>query len=289
MPTDKQRAAVHGHRGARGRRPENTLAAVEFALDCGADGVEVDLCITADDAVVVHHDLRLNPDTTRDARGRRPAERVPIRALQLAQLREYDVGRARPGGATALRFAKQTAVDGARIPLLEELVDLMAQRGRDVTLNLELKSDPREPELAPPAEHYAARVADELARLRPSGPLFLQSFDWALMAHVRPAARARDVACKIGLTCPRPFGAAELDAARAHASAAEVFSCDHRGLTEALLQRARGMDLEVCAWTANAAADIARLAAWGVDAITTDYPDRARKILRGENAGDSAD
>jgi len=125
--------------------------------------------------------------------------------------------------------------------------------------------------------------------LRPPGPLFLQSFDWALMAHVRRALRARDVACKIGLTCPRPFGAAELDAARAHAGAAEVFSCDHRGLTEALLQRARGMDLEVCAWTANAAADIARLAAWGVDAITTDYPDRARKILRGENAGDSAD
>ncbi|MDA8014874.1 MAG: glycerophosphodiester phosphodiesterase, partial [Gammaproteobacteria bacterium] len=49
---------IHGHRGARGRRPENTLAALAYALENGADGVEVDVCVTADDRVVLHHDLR---------------------------------------------------------------------------------------------------------------------------------------------------------------------------------------------------------------------------------------
>jgi len=268
--------SIHGHRGARGRRPENTLAAVEYALRHGADGVEVDLCITADDAVVVHHDLRLNPDTTRDARGRWVTGRAPIRALKRAELRRFDVGRLRPGSVTALRFAGQTPVDGARIPLLEEFVDWMAQRGAGATLNLECKSDPRQPELAPPPGDYAARVADELARLRPVGPIFLQSFDWALVAALKQAMQRRQLPCKTGFTTPRPLTPARLQAARD--AGVEVFSCDYRGLTQTLLHQARDMGLEVCAWTVNAEADIARMAEWGVDTVTTDYPERARKL-----------
>jgi len=279
--------AIHGHRGARGRRPENTLAAVAFALEHGANGVEVDLCVTGDNQIVVHHDLRLNPDTTRDATGRwlPRGERAPLIELAWAALRELDVGRARPGAAVALRFGRQSPVDGARVPLLAEFVELMTQRAPGVTLNLELKSDPRAPALAPPAERYAALVADELARLRPAGALFLQSFDWALMARVKREMRARGVACQIAFTCPRPFDRAAIDAA-ADAGAA-VFSCDYRGLDAELLRHARSRGLGVCAWTVNAAADIARLAALGVDAITTDYPERAREVLHGEAGGDS--
>jgi len=50
-----------GHRGAASSSaPENTLAAVERALRCGADGVEVDVRLTADAIAVVHHDPGLH-------------------------------------------------------------------------------------------------------------------------------------------------------------------------------------------------------------------------------------
>jgi glycerophosphoryl diester phosphodiesterase len=49
---------VHGHRGARGRRPENTLAALEYAIDAGADAIEMDIVLTRDGVPVVMHDER---------------------------------------------------------------------------------------------------------------------------------------------------------------------------------------------------------------------------------------
>jgi glycerophosphoryl diester phosphodiesterase len=47
---------VHGHRGARGRRPENTLAAFEYAIHAGADAIELDIVVTSDGVPVVAHD-----------------------------------------------------------------------------------------------------------------------------------------------------------------------------------------------------------------------------------------
>ncbi len=48
--------AVIGHRGAAGRRPENTLSAIEYAVSVGVDIVEVDVRKTHDDKLVVFHD-----------------------------------------------------------------------------------------------------------------------------------------------------------------------------------------------------------------------------------------
>jgi glycerophosphoryl diester phosphodiesterase len=50
------RILVHGHRGARARRPENTLSAFQYAIRCGADAIEMDLVLTGDGQIVVSHD-----------------------------------------------------------------------------------------------------------------------------------------------------------------------------------------------------------------------------------------
>ncbi len=50
------RIEVHGHRGARALRPENTLPAFEYALAQGVDVLELDLGVTKDGVVVVSHD-----------------------------------------------------------------------------------------------------------------------------------------------------------------------------------------------------------------------------------------
>ena len=46
---------VIGHRGASAEAPENTIAAFELALAQGADGVELDVQLAADGALVVIH------------------------------------------------------------------------------------------------------------------------------------------------------------------------------------------------------------------------------------------
>src|SRR5881392_1392764 len=47
---------VIAHRGASARAPENTVSAFRAALEDGADGVELDARLTADNTVVVMHD-----------------------------------------------------------------------------------------------------------------------------------------------------------------------------------------------------------------------------------------
>ncbi len=47
---------VVAHRGASAAAPENTLAAFALAVGLGADGVEMDVRLSADGHVVVHHD-----------------------------------------------------------------------------------------------------------------------------------------------------------------------------------------------------------------------------------------
>src|SRR3981081_1459618 len=91
MPTlpgaDKRRILVHGHRGARARRPENTLPAFRYALAAGVDVLELDVAVTKDNIAVVSHDPLVNSTICSGS-----SLDMPIRSLTRAQLREYDCG-----------------------------------------------------------------------------------------------------------------------------------------------------------------------------------------------------
>ena len=91
---------LQGHRGARGLAPENTLRAFEAALPIGVTTLELDIAITRDGVLVIHHDPALNPTSRATRRaacsssaGRRSA------AMTFAELQRYDVGRLKPGHA----------------------------------------------------------------------------------------------------------------------------------------------------------------------------------------------
>src|SRR5260370_31950431 len=51
-----QTIQVHGHRGARAMRPENTLPAFEYAIAQGVDALELDMAVTRDNVIRVSHD-----------------------------------------------------------------------------------------------------------------------------------------------------------------------------------------------------------------------------------------
>jgi glycerophosphoryl diester phosphodiesterase len=76
-------------------------------------------------------------------------------------------------------------------------------------------------------------------------------------------------------------GTAPVDApALAHAAGAGVYGPDLEFLDEQQVRQLRAVGVRVLPWTANAPADWLRLLAWGVDGITTDYPDRLADLLR---------
>jgi len=75
--------AVHGHRGARARRPENTIAAFEYAIDAGVDAIELDVVVTGDGIPVVAHDP-VAPLTLKEVKRRYPGVPTFREVLALA-------------------------------------------------------------------------------------------------------------------------------------------------------------------------------------------------------------
>jgi len=269
------RFELQGHRGARGLFAENTLEGFLAALDYGLDSFELDIAITADGVAVVVHDPCLNPDLTRGPDGAWLSPPGPaVHSLTLAELRHYDVGRARPGSDKALAHPLQRSFDGAVIPTLAELIE--ATRASGIRLDVELKTDPQQPALTVlPAEmaEIAVRTATQGGALE---RLAIRSFDWRGLAYLRAHHPHVPLAW---LTGPRQDHTTPATVAEASASSRyrPTWAPLHTTLDQAMLDDAHTRGLRVVPWTVNDPADAARLIALGVDGLCTDRPDLIRR------------
>ena len=147
---------VIAHRGASGRRPENTLSAYALAVEQRADMIEIDLHRTRDGAIVVTHDEDL---TGLGGRGE-------IADASLAEVRSLDAG------------------GGERVPTLDEVLDGFGAR---IPFNLELKQSGRGP--------YPGLEVETLARVERLGllprTLFSSFFDPVLATLRERSPQAR--------------------------------------------------------------------------------------------------
>jgi glycerophosphoryl diester phosphodiesterase len=282
----KRSIEVHGHRGARGLFPENTLAGFAGALELGVDALELDVAMTRDDVVVVSHDPRLNPDITRTSEGAWLARHgPPIRSLLASDLTRYDVGRIRPGSAYAAAFRDQVPRDGARIPLLQDVLRI-DPRAR---FNIELKTFPLQPDLSVDGATLAAAVVAVADATGTAGRITVQSFDWRGPRHLRrrrPDIRLAWLTRAAILPQARTWwdGPAPSDYGGSvpRAVAGEggpIWAPEHVDLTEQNLAEAHGLGLLVMPWTVDRPGDMRRLIGWGVDGLITDRPDIARAVM----------
>ena len=181
---------IIGHRGAAGLAPENTLSAFEKACEIGVDAIELDVLLTADGKIVVHHDYNLNPEIARTADGEWLNRPGPlIKELTLANLKTYDVGRLKPGTRYSRRYPEQQPVDGERIPTLGEVISLLKAKCDPATqLWIEIKTNPEKPDLTPAPETVAAAVVPLLRMQNFTGRVRILSFDWRALVHIQKLA-----------------------------------------------------------------------------------------------------
>ncbi len=290
---------LQGHRGARGLAPENTLAGFEAALAIGVTTLELDLAMTRDGVLVVSHDRRLNPDHTRGPDGKfLDAQGPAIRALTLDQVQRYDVGRLKPGTNYAASFPAQRPVDGARIPTLAEVFDLVKRSGAEhVRFNIETKITPTSGADTPDPETFAAAVTKAIREAGPAKRASVQSFDWRTLMVLKRIAPEIERVCltaealnfdtiKRGEPGPSPW-LAGLDVddfagsvpRLVAAAGCSTWSPHYRNAKGDDIAAAKTLGLKVIPWTVNERADMERLLALGVDGLITDYPDRLRAVL----------
>ena len=150
---------IQGHRGARGLLPENTVAGFAAALRIGVHTLELDVGISRDGVLMVHHNPTLNPMTTRNSQGEWIANNDPPALYQMsaAQIQTYDVGMLRPDSEYAQRFPEQKPVANTSIPTLREVIEHVQRSGNEtVRLNIEAKSVPGAPGLTASPEQFAS-------------------------------------------------------------------------------------------------------------------------------------
>lgn len=249
-----QTIQVHGHRGARAMRPENTLPAFEYAIAQGVDALELDMAVTKDNVIVVSHDPELQPPVCNGPNG----GKATIHELTLAQVKEWDCG-----GKQNPAFPKQQAVPGTRMPTLEEVFAL-APKGKFL-FNIETKSFVDKPQLTPPPEEFARLVLALVRKHHLEARVVLQSFDF------RTLIAMKKLAPEIKLSALYSGPARDFVAIGKEAGAGIVSPLASL-VTPEQVKAAHAAGMEVLPWTVNTPQEWERLANAGVDGIISDDP-----------------
>lgn len=245
---------IIAHRGYSARAPENTLAAMDLAMEHGVPALEFDVHATRDGIPVVIHDSTL--DRTTDRSGR-------VAAFDYADLRNADAGR---------WFA--TEFTGEPIPTLADVLRLANNRVNRVYV-----------ELKPGAfsTPQLERLVHELVEQGFADRCVLMSFDWALL----DAIRTFDVPVTIAFLADDR--AAFLEALNRAANDGDALvDCNYRILlaNPGLAERARAMGIPLAVYTVNDAITASRLEQLGVRRITTNEVGALLRWARGRTAED---
>jgi glycerophosphoryl diester phosphodiesterase len=290
---------IIGHRGAAGLLPENTLPAFKRACEMGVNAIELDILLTADGKMVVHHDYALKPEMARTVDGDWLDRPGPlIREITLANLKTYDVGRLKPGTQYSHRYPDQKPVDGARIPTLGEVISLLKANCDPATpLWIEIKTNPEKPELTPAPETVAAAVVELLRMQNFNERVRVLSFDWRTLRYVQRIAPEIDTVYLSlegrnlnNIKAGRP-GASQWMAGldiddfsgsipqAVKAAGGRSWAPYYKNLTYDLLAQAHELGIRVFVWTPDKRNDMVRLIEMGVDGIITNRPDILKSVV----------
>lgn len=241
---------VFAHRGGAALRPENTIAAFDHGLSLGADGLELDVRLSRDGVVVVHHDATL--DRTTNARG-------PVERLTADELARVDAA------------AQHPDLQGRQIgvPTLREVL----RRYRDARLIIELKLN--EPTLAIRTIDEV-KAADAVARvsLGSSGTRVLRAARACEPAIATGASREEIRLALYRSWCRWPVRRPPYREFQVPETSGATRVVSPRFVRDA---HAGGTTVHV--WTVDDEADMRRLLVWGVDGLITDRPDVAVSVV----------
>lgn len=237
---------ICAHRGASGSAPENTLAAITAAIDCGATMIEIDIQITRDNRIVVFHDEDLSRTTNGTG---------DIRDTLYDDVRTLDAG-----SWFDARFSNE------HIPLLDEALALIKGRAY---LNIELK--PMD------VSERTSQILDEvLARIDAQEMLdttVFSSFDHRIILHlksIRPDVRT------LALNVP---GDTRLPHDVVSACRADAFGCSLEELNPDLMEDCTQHMIPVGVYTINTREDLITAINLGVRGVVTNFPDRLQNVL----------
>ncbi len=238
---------ITAHRGSSRTAPENTIPAIEAAVEEMADSVEIDVQMTADGVVVLGHDASLK---------RVAGVNRSIASMTFEELEKLDVGS---------WFSSEYA--GTRIPSLSEVLELCSQK---ISLNIEIKYVGKNSELP-------EKTAEMVREYGMENQCVITSTNLSYLKRVKEALPEIRTGYIISAAYGNFYSSEDVD----------FISIRSGFVTSALMQNAHEQGKAVYAWTVNTKSELERLTLLGVDGIITDRPVLAREIVYREEATES--
>jgi len=240
---------IWAHRGASAVAPENTMTAFERAIRQGADGIELDVHLTADDAVVVTHD-----ESCRRVTGTEGL----VSQMTLAGLRQLDFGAIMPG------------FDRQQIPTLAEVFDLIRPTG--LMINIELKNSVN------PYPGLEKAVLDLAGVHKMTDQICFSSFNHYSLVLAAQLIRERNLAIPCGILYSCGLYEPWNYALSAGVSSIHPHYANLR--IPGLVPDCHAAGIQVNAWTIDHPDHLRLAMALGVDAIITNVPELAVSLSR---------
>ena len=305
---------IYAHRGGAGYFVENTLAAFAYGIELGVEGAELDVHLSKDGEVVVHHNPKLNHHYCRQADGTylTQKEEQLLSELTLAQIRSYTQGEPNPETFNPKQWPQLTPCPGQRIPTLQEVIHLTQEKSANFKLLIEIKTDifKNDEQSWKPLVNKVLQIIDDTNFV--SRTEFC-SFDWRTLRYIKqctttiplwftvfPASWLADgevpatdlnpskayltklrAAWKSG-TAPWFAGLQPEDfsffSEAVKRAGGDVLFYYHSYITRKEIEEARKNNLKIAAWTANLRDGDSLNKLKDVDRLCLDYPD----IIKGE-------
>jgi glycerophosphoryl diester phosphodiesterase len=277
------------HRGGVTDFPENTLFAYAEAARAGADVLEMDVYQTADNELVILHDLDVDR-TTNGTGNVVDLTLAELRALDAAYWFVQDAGtpRGRPDEDYLYRGIATGDVppppgysaEDFRIPTLEEALARFPHN----LINIELKPD------LDGAGNYEAQIADLLQRYGRSTDMIAASFVDEAANNFKAVAPCVYTSIPLDQGTELVFGflgTGEFPTVAEHitwqvppdTSQIGQVDIDLEVVTQAFVDASHAVNLAVQVWTINTCEEMLRMIDFGVDAIMTDRPILLEELL----------
>lgn len=248
-----QKAEVTAHRGASGLAPENTISAVEKALEIGVDRIEIDVQQTSDGVVIVLHDETLSRTTDLDGK---------VKDLTWAEIQKAKANKG---------FEKEFPDE--RIPTLEAVFELMDGR---VEFVIEIKDGN---ETYPDIEENVIAL---IRKYKAEKWAMVHTFNDKVLGYLHknhPDIRLQKLFVSrvswLGLMLDFKLHFSSLK----DYPYVEAFGVMSSSVTKSLVEDVHELGKKLHVWTVNEKDDMHRLLDLGVDGLISNYPERVNAVI----------
>ena len=235
---------IFAHRGYSGKYPENTMIAFKKALECGVDGIELDVQLTKDGEVVIIHDETIDRTTT---------GKGFVIDYTYEELEKFDA---------SFKF-KDLGFN--KIPTLREYFQLV--KDYDIVTNVELKTGINE------YLGIEEKVWELIKEYNLEEKVIISSFNHFSVMRMKKIAPQ----LKYGFLSEDWI----IDAGKyTHSHGVQCYHPRFNNLVPNVIKELKKYNLEINTWTVNLEEDMRYLYSNNIDVIITNYPELAQEIKK---------